>query len=76
MCGLRLSFGLKKLLEIVLAPWLQNVPSYVIYFNVERNKIKKFHCFDSGTVKSLFLMLGFFGIDVISQTIWGYVVIY
>ncbi|KAF2555958.1 hypothetical protein F2Q68_00017793 [Brassica cretica] len=27
--------------EIVLAPSLQNVPSYVIYFNVERNTITK-----------------------------------
>ncbi|KAH0886667.1 hypothetical protein HID58_062763 [Brassica napus] len=27
--------------EIVLAPWFQNVPSYVIYFNVERKTITK-----------------------------------
>ncbi|CAN7061568.1 unnamed protein product, partial [Brassica rapa subsp. trilocularis] len=33
--------GLVGVNEIVLAPWFENVPSYVIYFNVERKTITK-----------------------------------
>ncbi|KAL0671012.1 hypothetical protein Bca4012_033716 [Brassica carinata] len=33
--------GMVAVNEIVLAPWFQSVPSYVIYFNVERKTITK-----------------------------------
>ncbi|KAF2566558.1 hypothetical protein F2Q68_00027817 [Brassica cretica] len=33
--------GMVGVNEIVLAPWFQSVPSYVIYFNVERKTITK-----------------------------------
>ncbi|KAL0900137.1 hypothetical protein Bca101_084098 [Brassica carinata] len=33
--------GMVGVNEIVLTPWFQNVPSYVIYFNVERKTVRK-----------------------------------